>query len=212
MTVAPLDTEIRAIGGDLAAGFPNRARHPLKALDAKAMELSSQDQELKAALFRFVDVTPACRSLDDLARHLTGFLEEVGDRPPPLERAMKMGGSRAGRAALGAAAAAGVRHMAHRFIVGDSPNDALGVLRDLWRRGVASSVDLLGEATVTQEEADRYAARCAEAIETLAGAYAKLPDRPQLESDSVGPLPRANLSVKVSALTPLLRPEAPEVG
>ena len=33
-----------------------------------------------------------------------------------------------------------------------------------------------------------------------------------LEADSLGPLPRVNLSVKVSALTPLLRPEAPEVG
>jgi len=212
VAVASLETDIRQIGGDLATAFPSRARHPLKALDAKAMEMSSQDQELKAALFRFVDVTPACRSLDDLARHLAGFLEEVGDRPPPLDRAMKMASSRAGRTALGAAAAAGVRHMAHRFIVGQSPEDALGVLRDLWKHDVAASVDLLGEATVTQEEADRYAARCEEAIDQLAKAYAKFPERPRLESDSTGPLPRANLSVKVSALTPLLRPEAPEVG
>ena len=206
------DADVRAIGADLAAAFPSRARHPLKALDAKAMELSSQDQELKAALFRFVDVTPACRSLDDLARHLASFLDEVDDRPPSLDRAMKMSGSRAGRAALGAAAAAGVRHMAHRFIVGATPKDALGVLRGLWRDGVASSVDLLGEATVTQDEADRYAGRCAAAIQDLAGAFAGYPERPHLERDSAGPLPRANLSVKVSALTPLLRPEAPEVG
>jgi proline dehydrogenase len=212
VAVASVEPDIRQIGGDLAAAFPSRARHPLKALDAKAMEMSSQDQELKAALFRFVDVTPACRNLDDLARHLTGFLEEMEDRPPPLDRAMKMANSRAGRAALGAAAAAGVRHMAHRFIVGQSPADALGVLRDLWKHDVAASVDLLGEATVTQEEADRYAARCEEAIDQLAKAYAKFPERPRLESDSIGPLPRANLSVKVSALTPLLRPEAPEVG
>jgi RHH-type proline utilization regulon transcriptional repressor/proline dehydrogenase/delta 1-pyrroline-5-carboxylate dehydrogenase len=33
-----------------------------------------------------------------------------------------------------------------------------------------------------------------------------------LEADSIGAVPRVNLSVKVSALTPLLRPEAPEVG
>jgi proline dehydrogenase len=210
--VPAAEAEIHAIGADLAAAFPSRARHPLKALDAKAMELSSQDDELKAALFRFVDVTPACRSLDDLARHLSSFLDEVDERPPSLDRAMKMAESRAGRAALGAAAAAGVRHMAHRFIVGATPDDALGVLRGLWREGVASSVDLLGEATVTQDEADRYAERCAAAIEDLAAASARFPDRPQLEQDSVGPLPRANLSVKVSALTPLLRPEAPEVG
>jgi proline dehydrogenase len=210
--VDSLDARIQAVGGDLAAAFPSRTRHPLKALDAKAMELSSHDAELRAALFRFVDVTPACRSLDDLAAHLTGFLQEVGDRPPSIDRAMRMAGTRAGRTALGAAAAAGVRHMAHRFIVGESPGDALGVLRDLWRRGVATSVDLLGEATVTQEEADRYAARCAQAIDVLADAYAGWPARDGIESDSAGPLPRANLSVKVSALTPLLRPEAPEVG
>ena len=207
-----LDQDIRAIGSDLADAFPSRARHPLKAIDAKAMELSSHDAELKAALFRFVDVTPACRSLDDLARHLASFLDEVDERPPPLERAMRLSGSRAGRVALGAAASAGVRHMAHRFIVGSSPDDALGVLRGLWHDGVASSVDLLGEATVTQEEADRYAERCASAIDELAEAFAGFPDRPLLESDAAGPIPRANLSVKVSALTPMLRPEAPEVG
>ena len=41
------------------------------------MQLASDDEALRAALFRFVDVAPACRSLDDLARHLTAFLETV---------------------------------------------------------------------------------------------------------------------------------------
>src|SRR5919205_4138900 len=171
------------------------------------MELSSQDAELRAALFRFVDVTPACRSLDDLARHLAGYLEEVGEKPPPLRAAMRMTESRAGRAALGAAAAAGVRHMAHRFIVGSTPEDAAGDLRSMWRDGIAASLDLLGEATVTAAEADRYAERCDHALRVLARAYESLPKRDALERDSLGPLPRANLSVKVSALTPLLRPE-----
>jgi len=168
--------------------------------------------ELRAALFRFVDVVPACRSLDDLARHLAGFLDEVDQRPPPLEVAMRMSGTRAGRTALGGAAAAGVRHMAHRFIVGETPRDARGVLEGLWRDGVATSVDLLGEATVTSAEGERYAARCHEALDDLAGVYRPLPARPLLEADRSGPIPRENLSVKVSALTPLLRPEAPERG
>ncbi|MGI8512712.1 MAG: proline dehydrogenase family protein, partial [Solirubrobacteraceae bacterium] len=116
------------------------------------------------------------------------------------------------RTALGAAVAGGVRHMAHRFIVGESPRAAVGVLSDLWAHGVASSVDLLGEATVTEAEADRYAERCAEALETMAAAARRWPPRPALEADSAGALPRVNLSVKVSALTPLLHPEAPEVG
>jgi proline dehydrogenase len=207
-----VEAELQRVGRTIHAAMPGRTRHPLRALDQKAMELASQDQQLRAALFRFVDVTPACRNMDDLARHLTAYLEEVGERPPPIEAAMRMSGTRAGRAALGAAAAAGVRHMAHRFIVGETPGAALRTIRHLWENGAAVSLDLLGEATVTQREADRYAARCLDALETLAEAAPRWPARPALEADSLGPLPRVNLSVKVSALSPLLRPEAPEVG
>src|SRR5437870_2531356 len=164
-----LESDIQLIGRELADAFPSSARHPVKALDSKAMDLASRDAELRAALFRFVDVVPACRSLEDLARHLTGYLAEVDERPPPLEVAMRMGGTKAGRATLGAAAAAGVRHMAHRFILAETPDEAAGELRRLWRHGVATSVDLLGEATVTVAEADRYAARCSGALDALSG-------------------------------------------
>jgi len=73
-------------------------------------------------------------------------------------------------------------------------------------------VDLLGEATVTAAEADAYAERCSDALATLTAAAANWPARPAIECDGAGGLPRANLSVKVSALTPLLRAEAPELG
>src|SRR5690349_20960334 len=180
-----MERELFEVGRRLAAAMPT-TRNPLKAIDDKAMDLASSDGELKAALFRFVDVVPACRNLDDLARHLTGFLSEVGDPPPPIGVAMRMGNSKAGRRALGMAAAQGVRHMARRFIVGEDPKAALGDLRDLWKDGVASSVDLLGEATVTQAEAQRYADRCAGALDTIAGAAASWPERAQLERDSAG--------------------------
>ena len=208
----PLEDQIGRIGADLASAFPSSSRHPMRALDSRAMELASSDHELRTALFRFVDVVPACRSLDDLARHLTSFLEEVPEAPLPISAAMRLGNTKAGRTALGAAAAGGVRHMAHRFIVGEDPHAALGVLRGLWEHGVASSVDLLGEATVTAAEADRYAERCAGALEELALAARRWPSRPILEQDGTGALPRANVSVKVSALTPMLRPDAPEIG
>ena len=207
-----VEGEVRRVGADLAEAFPSSARHPVKALDSRAMELAASDLELRAALFRFVDVVPACRSLDDLARHLAGFLDELPDSPPPVVAALKMADTRAGRTALGAAAAAGVRHMAHRFIVGESPGTAVAVLRRLWGRGIASSVDLLGEATVTETEADAYAARCSGALRSLSAATARWPERPALERDGSGPIPRANVSVKVSALTPLLRPDAPALG
>ncbi|MBV9310776.1 MAG: proline dehydrogenase family protein, partial [Solirubrobacterales bacterium] len=140
------------------------------------------------------------------------LLDEVPERPAPLAAAIRMAHTRAGAAALGAAAAGAVKHMAHRFIVGDTPSAALSVLGGLWNHGVANSVDLLGEATVTEAEADSYASRCHEALDELSQASRSWPSRPALERDSVGPLPRVNVSVKISALTPLLRAEAPEIG
>ncbi len=209
---APDEREILEVGRELLANLAPATHNPVRAVDERAIDLASGDAQLRAALFRFVDVVPACRSLDDLAEHLVGFLDEVEDRPVPIGVALKMGGSRAGRAALGSAAAAGVRHVAHRFIVAEQPHGAARTLRSLWRSGAATSLDLLGEATVTAEEADRYAARCSAALDALARIYERVPRMPALEADSLGPVPRANLSVKVSALTPLLRPEAPEIG
>ena len=209
---AALEREILAVGKAIAERLPSAMRHPIRSLDERAMQAATRDRELRAALFRLVDVTPACDSLDDLARHLTGFAAEVEDRPAPLDAAMRAGDSKAGRVALGAAVAAGVRHMAHRFIAGESSQAAVDELGRLWRNGIASSVDLLGEATVTAAEADRYAARCTEALDVLAEAGSRLPEDPLLDRDRGGRLARANLSVKVTALTPLIRPAHPRRG
>jgi proline dehydrogenase len=211
-SAAELEPEVQRVGKSLAAAFPSGTQHPIRSLDAKAMELATQDDQLRSALFRLVDVTPATGSVDDLARHLRGYLSEVDEKPLPVDAAVRMASSRAGRRALGVAVAAGVRHMAHRFIVGETPAAALGTISSQWKSGIATSLDLLGEATVTQAEADRYAARCREAIETVSADASSWPSQPVLEQDSVGSLPRVNVSVKVSALTPLMRPEAPAVG
>jgi proline dehydrogenase len=206
-----LEAEILSVGQRLT-GAQRGLQHPVRALDEQAMRLASRDRELRAALFRLVDVTPATRSLEDLGEHLAGLVGELEEPPVPLEKAMSAAHTKAGRVALGAAVAAGVRHMAHRFIVGVSAKEARRELRSMWGGGIASTVDLLGEVTVTAAEADAYRDRCLETLEQLAETTAPFPAGGILERDSLGPIARANLSVKVSALTPLLRPEAPERG
>ena len=207
-----LEAEIHEVGAAIVAELPSPARGPVAALDERAMRLTTEDPELKTALFRLVDVTPACRNLDDLASHLAEFAENVDEPPPPLAAAMRAAHTKPGRLALGAAVAAGVRHMAHRFIAAPSPAEARGELRRLWKNGIGASVDLLGEATLTEAEAVAYAARCDEALTTLAGINREFAPSPLLDHDPGGPLPRTNLSVKITALTPLIRPEAPGRG
>ena len=211
-TDGELEAAIHEVGAAIVAELPSPARGPVAALDERAMRLTTEDPELRTALFRLVDVTPACRNLDDLASHLAEFAENVEEPPPPLAAAMRAAHTKPGRLALGAAVAGGVRHMAHRFIAAPSPSEARGELRRLWMDGIGASVDLLGEATLTEAEADVYAARCDEALTTLADIYREFEPRPLLDRDPIGPLPRANLSVKITALTPLIRPEAPDRG
>src|SRR5262245_45638332 len=159
-------------------------RSPGRAIDDRAMAVATTDAELRAAMFRLVDVTPACRSLDDLGGHLAGLIEQVDERPPSIAMAMRASHTKAGRVALGAAVAGGVRHMAHRFIAGATPPDALPEFERLWRRGIGFSADLLGEATVTAAEADAYAARCRETLDALAAGAEGWEPNPMLERDS----------------------------
>ena len=128
---------------------------------------------------------------------------------------MRMGNTKAGpRRARRAPAAAGVRHMAHRFIVGETPARRRSrVMRELWQRGIATSVDLLGEATVTAGRGRPLRGALRATRSTRSPKPTRRCRSARCSSTTrAGPIPRANLSVKVSALTPLLRPDAPERG
>jgi proline dehydrogenase len=187
-------------------------RHPLRRLDEKLMTRIAEERQLRAAMFRFVDVAPACTSRSDLADHLIDHLRQVEEPPASVRAALKLARGSVARRALGTLAAGGIRRVAHRFIAGRTPNEALDLLERLWREGAGTSLDLLGEDTLTRAEAESYETRCADALEALAGAASQWPERPVLENDSLGPLPRGNLSVKLTALTPVMAPHAPEVA
>jgi proline dehydrogenase len=203
---------IPPIARELAAAFPSPGRSPRRSLENAAIARTADHAALRAALFRFVDVAPACRSGRDRARHLVAFLDDADDAPGLVRTGLRAVRGRGAQQALGLASAAGVRAMAARFIAGSDPDRAAPELAALWRRGQAWSVDLLGEATVTRVEADAYERRCETALVRLAKASARWPARPHLEQDSRGALPRVNLSIKVSALTPEVRPTDPERG
>jgi RHH-type proline utilization regulon transcriptional repressor/proline dehydrogenase/delta 1-pyrroline-5-carboxylate dehydrogenase len=100
--------------------------------------------------------------------------------------------------------------MAHTFIAGATVAEAAPRLTDLWQHGRAWSVDLLGEATISDREADRYRDRCMDAMATLAREAVVWPSRPLLEHDHLGPIPRVQLSIKISTLSPHLDPIDPE--
>ncbi len=210
--LGPDEGEVLAIGRALAAELPPPSRAPGAALDRALMRAAAADGGLRSALFRFVDVRPACHGRRDIGDHLLALLREGSSRGGAGRVATHLAQRPRARPLLAAFAGVGVDRLARRFIIGESVAAAEPAVSALWARGVGTSVDLLGEATVSEQEADAYAARCLDALDGLAAIAARWPGRPVLERDSIGTLSRVNLSVKVSALTPHIRPSAPERG
>ncbi len=78
------------------------------------------------------------------------------------------------------------------------------MLKKLYREGFAFTVDLLGEATISDAEADVYQRRYLDLIENLVTEVSRWPADPVIDTDHFGPIPRTNVSLKISAMEPHL--------
>src|SRR5438034_2648518 len=196
-----LARKLAALGGEERSGIVQSSWW-----SERMLEWAMSHPSFKTQLFRFVDVFPATVDDADVLRHLDEYFE--GSEAPRL---VDVGLGVAdhvpfGRSAAASVARRNIRRMAQQFIVGIDPPEAVAGLEGLWRLGSAFTVDLLGEKTVTEAEADRYAARVEELLRVLVAATAAWPPDDHLERDDLGPLPRVNVSVKPSALASLYSP------
>ena len=176
-----------------------------------ALNLAMHDSHFKTQLFRFIDLLP---SLKDDEQVVALAREYLGDADTALfgtHWGLKaLSATSLGARLTGQAIRSQVEHIARTFIAGATIEEAAPRLTDLWQHGRAWSVDLLGEATISDREADQYRDRCMEALTLLAREAALWPSLPLLERDHLGPIPRVQLSVKISALSPHLDPIDPE--
>jgi len=166
----------------------------------KLMEWSMKDQDFKVQMFRFVDAFPVLTTPEMIHDHLTDYLTQPGVKvPAALELGLKAGGVAKG---LMASTISGqIKGMASKFIAGTDAASALPGLKDLWKDGIAFSVDLLGEACVSVEEADAYATKYRDLITNLPQQVAGWATSERLERDQLGGIPRTNVSIKISSLS-----------
>jgi RHH-type proline utilization regulon transcriptional repressor/proline dehydrogenase/delta 1-pyrroline-5-carboxylate dehydrogenase len=171
----------------------------------RMMALSMRDEQLKVHLFRLVDVLPSLRTSAEVIEHLQEYLADTNDGFTPLIRA---GVRLAGVVPWLSARVLrwNVSEMAHQFIAGENPRDLMKTLRKRRAQKIGFTVDLLGEAVVSEREADEYAARCLELLEILARETQGWTD--PLDKNS-GLFPVVNLSVKISALYSQINPADP---
>lgn len=169
------------------------------------LSLATRDPEFRVRLLRFVDVLPTLRSAAAVADHVRQYF---GDLPSaPVRAASGLSAQGPLRPVLSRVLRQGVLATARRFIAGATPDEAVSDLTDLAHQGSGATLHLLGEATLSEAEAQRYLELHQTMMETLEQQQQKLTPRgAQWEG-----VPAVNLSLKPSAFCAHFEPAAPDV-
>jgi RHH-type transcriptional regulator, proline utilization regulon repressor / proline dehydrogenase / delta 1-pyrroline-5-carboxylate dehydrogenase len=195
---AELESSVLEIGSDLL----HRARrhHETGSWAERVLTWALADRDFRVQLFRFVDVFPMLSTSSQIYDYLTEYLAQPGVTVPGwLEVGLKAG--RLARGVLAKTVARRVTSLADNFIPGSDAAAAMPKLEQLWDEGSAFSLDLLGEACVSEDEARAYQRRYLDLIKLLVEQTPSWQPHSILESDHLGTVPRANVSIKISALS-----------
>lgn len=170
--------------------------------DERILEWCMRDEALKVGLFRFIDVLPTLMTSEQVVHHLLEHLTPHEQRLPTAVRACLRIASRQPLAAraLAFAVRRNVLRLARRFIAGATAEEALTAVARLRGRSMAFTLDLLGEATVSEREAETYAHRVLNLLHALAPRVSSWTTMDLLDRDHRTTLPRVNVSLKLSSL------------
>src|SRR5438046_10157946 len=167
--------------------------------------LSRGDEHFEVEMFRFVEVLPSLRKSCDVVQHLEEYFAGMRNGFAPVIRT----GVRVARVVPWISAfilRRNVSGMARQFIAGKNCEDVMKTLRKRRGRKIGFTVDLLGEAIVSEKEANEYAERCLDLLDCLARETRGWTDLPETNP---GLVPVVNLSVKISELYSEMNPADP---
>src|SRR6266853_180312 len=205
--MAPLQREIEQRGRRI---FELVDKYP-ESLFSKAgfyqrlMTFSMRDERFKTQLFRFVAVLPSLRRSSEIIQHLEQYFSNTNNG----FHALVGTGVRLARLFPWISAPVlrwNVSETARQFIAGRNPDEVIATLRKRRAQRIGFTVDVLGEAVVSEAEVGEYAGRYADLLDKLARETKDW-------TDSLGKsavlFPVLNLSVKISALYSQMSPAAP---
>jgi RHH-type proline utilization regulon transcriptional repressor/proline dehydrogenase/delta 1-pyrroline-5-carboxylate dehydrogenase len=127
-------------------------------LDERLMAVAMHDEARKTQLFRLVDTLPALQSSQQINAHLREYL-----RLPHWPRDGWIGET------VASLTEKGVRRLARGFIAATTIEEAEQVIGEMRQRGLAFTIDVLGEAVVSEAEAEQYAQIYRQLVEELTG-------------------------------------------
>ncbi len=145
-----LEEDIWRLGGEILQADRSNFWQGLR-LEDKIMNWGMEQEDLRVGLFRLIDCLPALQDKVEIARHLQEYLTF-----PSLKSLINFSLDSPAAPLAASAFAAGVAALARRYICGENLPEALKTIDRLQKDGMGFTVDILGEAVISQKEADLY--------------------------------------------------------
>jgi RHH-type proline utilization regulon transcriptional repressor/proline dehydrogenase/delta 1-pyrroline-5-carboxylate dehydrogenase len=162
------------------------------------------DERLRTRAFQFVDCLPALATPADVTRHLAEYANDPRFDLPRIFHALVGPGPLHGvrEEIIGRWVRMGAALMADRFITGYDVPSAIRTIERLRNNGMAFTIDVLGESTTSFARADAYAQVYHGLIDRLTIIANDWPVIPRIDKNGCSPMPRVNLSIKLTGLSP----------
>jgi RHH-type transcriptional regulator, proline utilization regulon repressor / proline dehydrogenase / delta 1-pyrroline-5-carboxylate dehydrogenase len=140
--------------------------------DEKLLSWTMDNPVLRVQLFRLIDCLPALTTKTEIARHLQEYLNTPAvELPTALKNLLNFTtlDSLPGQIAATTLTTA-VETLARKYIAGETLPQALKTIAQLRKQSMTFTMDLLGEAVVTETEAQAYLDQYLQLIEQLTTA------------------------------------------
>ncbi|WNZ26097.1 L-glutamate gamma-semialdehyde dehydrogenase [Leptolyngbya sp. NK1-12] len=169
--------------------------------DDKLLGWTMSNPGLRVQMFRFIDCLPALRSKAEIARHMQEYLsDETVELPGALKGMLNFANPDSMPGQLAATTVSGaVETLAHKYIAGDNIQQVIKTIEQLRKQKMTYTVDLLGEAVVTEAEAKLYLERYLDLMQQLTEASQRWSTVDLIDQADGEPLPKVQVSVKLTA-------------
>ncbi|BAZ30443.1 putative delta-1-pyrroline-5-carboxylate dehydrogenase [Cylindrospermum sp. NIES-4074] len=169
--------------------------------DDKLLAWAMSNPGLRVQLFRFIDTLPALGSKSEIAAHLQEYLgDESVELPAALKGLLNFANPESipGQVAATTVGTA-VETLAHKYISGENIKQVIKTVERLRKDKMAFTIDLLGEAVITEAEAQSYLERYLELMQQLVEASRNWTTIPAIDEADGEQLPKVQVSVKLTA-------------
>lgn len=156
------------------------------------------NESFRVASLRFTDVAPTLHNDTEFVTHLKAYFNDTEGAASFLGKSIPSGGLLS--KIIAPLGRKNIESMAKGFIAGRNIEEGIKAFEGLHKKGIACSIDILGEAVVSKSEAEEYMAAYTEAITKISAAANTWGEASYPEEDKIDKTVRANVSVKLSAL------------